>query len=48
MFGVGHGSVDRAKAVLASGLRSLIDMCKRGRLAMSLAHDIVKDDYLWS
>ena len=40
MLTVGRGSVDRAKAVLASGIQPLIDMCKRGRLAVSLALQI--------
>ena len=37
-------SVDRAKAVLASGLQSLIDLCDQDRLAVSLAYTIVNDD----
>ncbi len=34
----------RAKALLASGIQPLIDLCDQDRLAFSLAYDIVKDE----
>ncbi len=37
-------TIRSAKAVLASGIQPLVDMCKRGRLAVSLVHDIVKNE----
>ena len=41
---IGTKSIERAKAVLASGLLSLIDLCDQDRLAVSLVHDIVKNE----